>query len=145
MTFHQVRRGGTNRQHCDTYDRIEIAPGRSLPKGTWDFAIIDEAAPAHGEIVIRKSRPSCFAGTSLETHLRSRGIRRIAINVGVEWTLREASSREFNSVLIEDATMAGGPEDVHRASVYNVERFIGWVTTTTQFETACRILANGQS
>ena len=41
--------------------------------------------------------------------------------------------------------MAGGPEDVHRASVYNVERFIGWVTTTTQFETACRILANGQS
>jgi ureidoacrylate peracid hydrolase len=121
--------------------------GQILTEGAWDFAIIDEAAPASGEIVIRKSRPSCFAGTSLETHLRSRGITTlvvigIAINVGVEWTLREAMSREFFGVLVEDATMAAGPAEVHRASVYNVERFVGWVTTTAQFEIASRALAS---
>jgi ureidoacrylate peracid hydrolase len=124
--------------------------GQILTEGTWDFAIIEEAAPAPGEIVIRKSRPSCFAGTPLETHLRSRGITTlvvigIAINVGVEWTLREAMSREFFGVLIEDATMAAGPPEVHRASVYNVERFIGWVTTTAHFERASRALASAAS
>ncbi len=124
--------------------------GQILIEGTWDFAIIEEAAPAPGEIVIRKSRPSCFAGTPLETHLRSRGITTlvvigIAINVGVEWTLREAMSREFFGVLIEDATMAAGPSEVHRASVYNVERFIGWVTTTAHFERASRALASAAS
>jgi ureidoacrylate peracid hydrolase len=124
--------------------------GLILTEGTWDFAIIDEAAPAPGEIVIRKSRPSCFAGTTLETQLRSRGIRTlvvigIAINVGVEWTLREAMSREFYGILIEDATMAAGPAEVHRATVYNVEHFIGWVTTTAQFETASRAMANSAS
>jgi len=100
--------------------------------------------------VIRKSRPSCFAGTTLETHLRVRGIRTlvvigIAINVGVEWTLCEAMSREFYGVLVEDATMAAGPAEVHRATVYNVERFIGWVTTTAQFEIAARALAGAAS
>ncbi len=43
--------------------------GQILTEGTWDFAIIDEAAPAPGELVIRKSRPSCFAGTMLELPL----------------------------------------------------------------------------
>lgn len=124
--------------------------GQILTEGTWDFAIIDEAAPAPGELVIRKSRPSCFAGTTLETHLRARGIRTlvvigIAINVGVEWTLREAMSREFYGVLAEDATMAAGPAEVHRATVYNVERFIGWVTTTAQFEIAARALTGAAS
>jgi hypothetical protein len=38
--------------------------------------------------------------------------------------------------------MAAGPAEVHRASVYNVERFVGWVTTTAQFEIASRALAN---
>ena len=69
----------------------------------------------------------------------------IAINVGVEWTLREAMSREFYGVLVEDATMAAGPAEVHRATVYNVERFIGWVTTTAQFEIAARALAGAAS
>ncbi|MGB7102776.1 MAG: isochorismatase family protein [Xanthobacteraceae bacterium] len=124
--------------------------GQILTEGTWDYAIIDEAAPAPGELVIRKSRASCFAGTTLETHLRAGGIRTlvvigIAINVGVEWTLREAMSREFYGVLVEDATMAAGPAEVHCATVYNVERFIGWVTTTAQFEIAARALAGAAS
>lgn len=120
--------------------------GQLLTEGTWDFDIIDQMAPKPAELVIRKTRPSCFAGTPLETHLRSRGINTlvvigIAINVGVEWTLREAMSREFYGVLVEDATMAAGPPEVHRASVYNVEHFIGWVTTVVQFEATCRMLA----
>jgi ureidoacrylate peracid hydrolase len=130
-------------RHMRSYPELQ---GQILTEGTWDFDIINEVAPAPTEIVMRKSRPSCFAGTSLETHLRSRGITTvvvigIAINVGVEWTLREAMSREFYGILIEDATMPAGPSELHRATVYNVEHFIGWVTTTKQFEVACRVLA----
>ncbi len=120
--------------------------GQILTEGTWDFAFVEALAPLPGEIIVRKSRPSCFAGTGLDSQLRARGIDTIAVagvasNVGVEWTLREALSREYFGVLIEDATMPAGPAEVQRATIFNVERFIGWVTATADFEAACDALS----
>ncbi|MGE0735152.1 MAG: isochorismatase family protein [Alphaproteobacteria bacterium] len=120
--------------------------GQLLTEGTWDFAFVDRLAPRAGEIVIRKTRPSGFARTSLDAQLIERGVKTlvvigIASNVGVEWTLREAMSREYFGVLIEDASMQAGPPEIHRAVVYNVETFIGWVATVAAFEAACRALA----
>ena len=114
-----------------------------LTEGTWDFAIVDELQPLQGEVVIRKSRPSCFAGTNLENHLRARGIDTVVVvgiasNVGVEWTLREAVSREFFAVLVRDATMPAGPPEVQRVVEHNVEHFIGWTTSSKDFDAACR-------
>ena len=51
---------------------------------------------------------------AIATELRRWSVIGIAINVGVEWTLREAMSREFFGVLVEDATMAAGPAEIHR-------------------------------
>ncbi len=116
--------------------------GEILTEGTWDFAIIDELSPMPGEIVLRKSRPSCFAGTNLDTQLRSWGTKcvvvvGIASNVGVEWTLREAMSLEYYGVLIEDATLPAGPPEIQKATIFNVETFVGWVATVSAFEAAC--------
>lgn len=38
------------------------------------FEIVDEVAPAEGELVVRKSSPSAFFGTPLQAHLTSLGI-----------------------------------------------------------------------
>lgn len=114
-----------------------------LLEGSWDFAIVDELAPQAGEVVIHKSRPSCFAGTSLDNHLRARGIDTVCVvgiasNVGVEWTLREAVSKEYFAILVRDATMPAGPQEVQRTVEHNVENFIGWTTTSTEFAAALR-------
>lgn len=119
--------------------------GQILTEGTWDFAFVDRLMPRDGELVIRKIRPSGFAKTSLAAQMTDRGIKTlvvvgIASNVGVEWTLREAQSREYFGVFIEDASMQAGPPEIHRAVSYNVETFIGWVSTVADFETACKAL-----
>jgi hypothetical protein len=68
----------------------------------------------------------------------------IAINVGCRMDVARSNvARVLRN--IGRRRDDGGLSTVHRASVYNVERFIGWVTTAAQFEAACRTLANGAS
>ena len=115
--------------------------GTLLTKGTWDYAIIESLKPHPEDIVIDKPRANCFAGTNLDMLLRARGIRNIVVigissNVGVEWTMRDGLTREYFCVMLEDATMAAGPAFVHEATIFNVENFIGWVSTTDDFENA---------
>ena len=126
-------------------ERPELA-GQILIEGTWDFAFVARCAPAAGEIVIRKSRPSCFAGTALDARLRARRVRAIVVvgiasNVGVEWTLREGLSREYYPIMVRDATMPAGSAAVHDTVIFNIEHFIGWTTTCAEFEDACAALA----
>ncbi|MGH7006005.1 MAG: isochorismatase family protein, partial [Alphaproteobacteria bacterium] len=125
--------------------RPELA-GQVLIEGTWDHAIVDALTPECGDIVMRKTRPSCFAGTHLDMMLRARGIGTIVVigiasNVGVEWTLRDGLSREYFGVLLEDATMPAGPPSLLDATVYNVEQFIGWVATVAAFRRALAVAA----
>ncbi len=115
--------------------------GQILVRGTWDHALIDALRPEPGDIVIEKSRPSCFAGTRLDMLLRARGVRTIVVvgiasNVGVEWTLRDGLSLEYFGVLLADATMPAGPPALLDATVFNVERFVGWVATVAAFQRA---------
>ena len=121
-------------------ERPELA-GTLLIRGTWDHDIVDALAPKPGDVVVDKTRPSCFAGTNLQMLLNARGIRTIVVvgiasNVGVEWTLRDGLSREFFCVMLEDATMPAGPDYLQAATVFNVETFIGWVSTTAAFADA---------
>ncbi|TAL38243.1 MAG: pyrimidine utilization protein B [Phenylobacterium sp.] len=112
--------------------------GKLLAKGTWDYALVDRLQPQAGDIVIEKPRYSAFYNTALDSVLRARGIRNlafcgIATNVCVESTLRDGYHREFFGVLIEDATHQAGPPFLQEATVYNVERFFGWVSNTADF------------
>jgi ureidoacrylate peracid hydrolase len=127
---------------CLMRDRPELR-GKLLTFGTWDFQIVDELAPQPNDTVIVKSRYSGFHGTSLDSFLRSRGIRNllfagIASNVCVESTIRDAYFHEYWPVLIEDATMPAGSAEIQKATVFNVQTFFGWVANSEELTTALR-------
>jgi ureidoacrylate peracid hydrolase len=114
--------------------RPELA-GKLLIKGTWDYDFVEELRPQPGDFILPKTRYSSFCGTNLDMILRQRGIRfliltGIATNVCVESTIRDAFSREYFCLLLEDCTAPVGSEAIKAASLFNVETFFGWVTTT---------------
>jgi ureidoacrylate peracid hydrolase len=123
-------------------ERSELR-GKLLTFGTWDFQIVDELAPLPTDIVIVKSRYSGFHGTNLDSVLRGRGIRNllfagIASNVCVESTIRDAYFNEYWPIMIADATMPAGPSEIHKATIYNVKTFFGWVANAEDVATAIR-------
>jgi ureidoacrylate peracid hydrolase len=117
--------------------------GKFLAKGGWDYALVDAMRPQASDIVIDKIRYSGFFNSTLDSTLRSRGVRNlvftgIATNVCVESTLRDAFHLEYFAVMLEDATHELGGPAIQQASVYNVETFFGWVSKVDDF---CRTFA----
>jgi ureidoacrylate peracid hydrolase len=117
--------------------RPELA-GTLLAKGTWDYAIVDDLVPQPGDLVIPKTRYSGFFNTNIDSILRSRGIRTlvfvgVATNVCVESSLRDAFHLEYFGVVLKDATHHLGPAFIQEASLYNIEKFFGWVSTVADF------------
>jgi ureidoacrylate peracid hydrolase len=117
--------------------------GKLLTEGGWDFAIVDELAPHPGDIVVVKTRYSGFAGTTLDSQLRVRGIQYlffagIATNVCVESTLRDAYFHDYWPILLTDGTMQAGERSAYEATIFNVESFFGWTMNSTQL---CAALA----
>jgi len=117
--------------------RPELA-GTLLARGGWDYELVDALAPRPGDIRVHKTRYSAFFNSQLDSVLRSRGIRTlvfvgIASNVCVESTLRDAFHLEYFGVMLDDATHHLGPDFVREATVYNVEKFFGWVSSVAQF------------
>jgi ureidoacrylate peracid hydrolase len=112
--------------------------GKLLARGGWDYALVDALAPKDGDIVLAKTRYSAFFNSQLDSTLRARNIRNIvfvgiATNVCVESTLRDGFHLEYFGVMLEDATHHLGPDFMQAASVYNVEKFFGWVSTVADF------------
>jgi ureidoacrylate peracid hydrolase len=112
--------------------------GQFLARGGWDYAIVDRLAPQPGDIRVAKTRYSAFFNSQLDSVLRSRGIRNIvfvgiATNVCVESTLRDGFHLEYFGIMLEDATHHLGPAAMQAATVYNVEKFFGWVSTVADF------------
>jgi ureidoacrylate peracid hydrolase len=109
--------------------------GKLITHRTWDHDFVEPMRPIAGEAVIPKARYSGFAGTHLEQLLRARGITTIVLvgvntNVCVEATLRDAYHREFFALMIPDATLQAGSNSIFEATVFNVTRFFGWVTSS---------------
>jgi ureidoacrylate peracid hydrolase len=127
---------------CLMRERPELR-GKLLTIGTWDFEVVDELSPHATDTVIVKSRYSGFHGADLDSVLRGRGIRNllmigIASNVCVESTIRDAYFLEYWPVMVADATMPAGPTEIHKATLYNVRTFFGWVTTAEELVTTLR-------
>jgi ureidoacrylate peracid hydrolase len=112
--------------------------GKLLTEGTWDFDVVEELKPHPSDLVVVKTRYSGFAGTALDSMLRTRGIRYlffagIATNVCVESTLRDAYFLDYWPILLSDGAMPAGPPAAHDATIYNVENFFGWTLKTGDF------------
>jgi ureidoacrylate peracid hydrolase len=121
---------------CLMHARPELK-GKILTEGTWDFAIVDELAPQPGDLVVVKTRYSGFAGTTLDSLLRMRGIQflfftGIATNVCVESTLRDAFFLDYWPILLADGAMPAGDAKQHEATLFNVESFFGWTILSSE-------------
>jgi ureidoacrylate peracid hydrolase len=115
-----------------------VACGKPLVANSWDFEIREELKPKPGDLVVVKSRYSGFAGTNLDSLLRSHGIRHLiftgmATNVCVESTLRDAYCRDYWPILVTDATLQAGPPMLQEATVQNVENHFGWTLSSQEF------------
>jgi ureidoacrylate peracid hydrolase len=120
--------------------------GKILTEGTWDFAIVDELAPHPGDLVVVKTRYSGFAGTTLDSMLRMRGIQflffaGIATNVCVESTLRDAFFLEYWPILLSDGAMPAGAASQQEATLFNVESFFGWTVQSAELLKSLRLQA----
>jgi ureidoacrylate peracid hydrolase len=116
--------------------------GKLLTKGGWDYEIVDALKPDPSDIVVPKPRYSGFAGTALDSILRSRRIETllvcgVATNVCVESTIRDAFFKEYFPVLIRDACYQAGPDFMQEATIYNVEKFFGWTSSVEDIAQAC--------
>lgn len=117
---------------------------RLITDGTWDYELVEELQPGTGELVVKKSRYSAFAGTCLDQVLRARRIQNlvltgVAANACVESTLREAYHREYFCLLLEDATHHAGPPYLLDATLWNVRTFFGWTATVAEFVQSTRL------
>ena len=120
--------------------RPELA-GKFLARGGWDYELVDGLNPNEGDLRVHKPRYSAFFNSQLDSVLRARGIRTlvftgIATNVCVESTLRDGFHLEYFGVLLEDAVHHLGPDFIREASIYNVEKFFGWVSSVADFRAA---------
>lgn len=104
---------------------------RSLEDGTWDAEIVAELRPAPDEPIIDKNRYSAFYGTRLEPVLTSRGIRNLVLcgvttNMCVETTARDASQRDYRTVVVADAAAEFDPAR-HEHALFTIGFGFGWV------------------
>lgn len=101
------------------------AMGRLLIRGEAGWDIIPELAPLPHETVIDKPGNGAFYATDLDHMLRSWGIANVVLcgvttAVCVHSTLREASDRGYDTLLLEDCC-GESDERLHRAAIEMVK------------------------
>ena len=90
-----------------------------MPTNSEESQIIDELAPAAGEIVVTKTTDSALTGTNLRLILSNMGIRNVVVtgiftDQCVSSTVRSLADESFNVVVVEDCCAAGTLELHHR-------------------------------
>lgn len=124
-------------RHC--YDPQYLNAGRNFPgpnpigvtgrelmadgafvAGSWNAELLDEIAPADGDVVVDKTRYDAFLGTPLESVLRTLGVVEIdfcgvVTNICVDTTVRAAYMRDFECAVLAERTTAGTREQHENA------------------------------
>jgi len=95
-----------------------------LLRGSPGFEIVPEIKVRAGDVIVDKTANGAFTYTELEPVLRAQGIKHLLFtgcttDVCVHSTLREATDRYFECLLIEDAC-ASGDAYAHAAAVHMV-------------------------
>lgn len=108
-------------------DRLEEVRSPFLPDAP-DTQIVGELAPNEAEAVLDKYTFSAFAGTPLELVLRGAGVSAVAIvgvamEIGIEPTVRHAGDLGFIPIVVTDACAAGDADAGARA--LETLRFLG--------------------
>jgi nicotinamidase-related amidase len=108
--------------------------GRILVRGEYGHDIVDELAPAPGEIVLDKPGKGSFCATDLELILRNLEIKSLIVTgvtteVCVHTTVREANDRGFECLVLADCCGSYFPE-FHEVALRMIAAqggIFGWV------------------
>ncbi|WP_319431710.1 cysteine hydrolase [Mycobacterium sp. RTGN5] len=106
-----------------------VVDGNAFVKGSWGAAIVDDLAPAGGDIVIEGKRGlDTFASTNLDFILRSKGITTIALggfltNCCVESTMRSGYENGYQVITLSDCVAATSVEEHENALKYDYPMF----------------------
>jgi ureidoacrylate peracid hydrolase len=106
-----------------------VVDGNAFVKGSWGAEIVDELAPADGDIVIEGKRGlDTFASTNLDFILRSKGISTIALggfltNCCVESTMRSGYENGYKVITLSDCVAATSAEEHDNALKYDYPMF----------------------
>ena len=106
-----------------------VVDGKAFIKGSWGAAIVDDLAPADGDIVIEgKRRLDTFASTNLDFILRSKGITTIVLggfltNCCVESTMRSGYENGYKVITLNDCLAATSPEEHDNALKFDFPMF----------------------
>ena len=118
--------------------------------GSDAHAVVPELAPRETEAVFDKIGMSAFEGTPLDTALRDCGVRvfvivGVALEIGIEPTVRQGADLGYIPVVVEDACGAGDADAGKRALASL--RYMGdaMVTTVSELTTLLRRARHRQS
>jgi nicotinamidase-related amidase len=106
-----------------------VVDGNAFVKGSWGAAIVDDLAPADGDIVVEGKRGlDTFASTNLDFILRSKGITTIVLggfltNCCVESTMRSGYENGYRVITLSDCVAATSPEEHDNALKYDFPMF----------------------
>ena len=105
----------------------------SLAAGSWDADIIEQITPGPDDFVIDKSRYSAFYGTRLEPVLNGLRTQSLVVcgvttNICVETTVRDAAQRDYEVLVVADAT-GELTRERHDNALAIMDYGFGWVVT----------------
>ena len=106
-----------------------VVDGNAFVKGTWGAAIVDQLAPAAGDIVIEGKRGlDTFASTNLDFILRSKGIETVILggfltNCCVESTMRSGYENGYRVFTVKDCVAATSQAEHDNAITYDFPMF----------------------
>ncbi len=114
--------------------------GRILIRGEYGHDIVDELAPAPGELVIDKPGKGSFYATGLEEALRAQGITSLVVTgvtteVCVHTTVREANDRGYECLVLSDCVGSYFP-DFQRSGLQMIAAqggIFGWVAPSADY------------
>jgi len=112
--------------------------GRVLIRGEFGHGIVDELAPAPGEIILDKPGKGAFYATDLELILRNQAITSLIVTgvtteVCVHTTVREGNDRGFECLVVSDCVGSYFPEfhEVGLRMIAAQGGIFGWVADSS--------------
>ena len=114
-----------------------------LVSGTWGTELIEPIKKLQqaGDMLVEKNRDNAFYGTQLDQKLRDKGLKTLlfaGVNTDqcVATTMEDANFRDYNVLLIEDATGTSNPDFCKDAVLLNTRQCWGFTTDTQQLQNA---------
>ncbi|RUO26583.1 isochorismatase [Aliidiomarina minuta] len=114
---------------------------KALSSGTWGTQVVEPLKRLQDEndLVVEKNRDNAFYGTQLDQILRTQGLNTLlftGVNTDqcVATTMEDASFRDYNVLLIEDATGTSNPDFCKEAVLINTWQCWGFTTETKRLQ-----------